>query len=53
MKLLIIVLLGIVIFQSPDARRVTSNLLFSGAELISPDEKEKTIGERIDSFLAE
>ena len=51
MKLIFLVLLFIIIWQSPNARQFTSDGLRSASELISPSDKEMSIGETLDSFL--
>jgi len=52
MKFLLCVIIGVLLWNSTDARQFTSNVLEGAADFIEPDNsKEQTIGERIDSFL--
>ena len=52
MKTILIVIIGVLLWQSTDAREFTSNALQSVSEIIEPDTtKNQSIGERIDSFL--
>jgi len=52
MKTILIVIIGVLLWQSTDAREFTSNALQSASDIIEPDTtKNQSIGERIDSFL--
>jgi len=52
MKTILIVVIGVLLWQSTDARQFTSNILEGASEFIEPDShKEATIGEKIDSFF--
>tara|TARA_Y100000591_G_C21546726_1_gene551611 strand:+ start:84 stop:245 length:162 start_codon:yes stop_codon:yes gene_type:complete len=52
MKTVLIVVIGVLLWQSTDARKFTSNVLQTASDFIEPNNTEnKTIGERIDSFL--
>jgi len=52
MKLFLIAIIGVLLWQSTDARQFTADTLQSMSEIIEPNENKKlTIGETIDSFL--
>ena len=52
MKTVLIVIIGVLLWQSTDARKFTANVLQQASDFIEPNNTEsKTIGERIDSFL--
>ena len=52
MKTVLIVIIGVLLWQSTDARKFTANVLQTASDIIEPDvKKNQTIGERIDSFL--
>ena len=52
MKTALIIIIGILLWQSTDARKFTANVLQQASDFIEPSNtKEKTIGEKIDSFL--
>ena len=52
MKTVLIVIIGILLWQSTDARKFTANVLQTASDMIEPDNtREQTIGERIDNFL--
>ena len=52
MKTVLIVTIGILLWQSTDARKFTANVLQTASDMIEPDNtREQTIGERIDNFL--
>ena len=52
MKIVLIAIIGVLLWQSTDAREFTSNALQSASDIIEPDTtKNQSIGERIDSFL--
>ena len=52
MKTVLVIIIGVLLWQSTDARKFTSNVLQTASDIIEPDVNEnKTIGERIDSFL--
>jgi len=52
MKTILIVVIGVLLWQSTDARQFTSNILEGASEFIEPDSnREETIGEKIDSFF--
>ena len=52
MKTALIIVIGVLLWQSTDARKFTANALQSASDFIEPNNtKSQTIGERIDSFL--
>ena len=52
MKTVLVVIIGVLLWQSTDARKFTANVLQTASEIIEPDTtKNQSIGERIDSFL--
>ena len=52
MKTVLVVIIGVLLWQSTDARKFTANVLQTASDFIEPDvKKNQTIGERIDSFL--
>ena len=52
MKTVLVIIIGVLLWQSTDARKFTANVLQSASDIIEPDvKKNQTIGERIDSFL--
>ena len=52
MKTILILVIGVLLWQSTDARKFTANVLQTAGDFIEPDvKKNQTIGERIDSFL--
>ena len=52
MKTVLVIVIGVLLWQSTDARKFTANVLQSASDIIEPDvKKNQTIGERIDSFL--
>lgn len=52
MKLVLIAIIGVLLWQSTDARQFTADTLQHASEIIEPNENKKlTIGETIDSFL--
>ena len=52
MKTALVIVIGVLLWQSTDARKFTSNVLQTASDFIEPNNtKEQTIGERIDSFL--
>ena len=52
MKIILIGIIGVLLWQSPEARKFTSDALQQASDIIEPDVNEnKTIGEMIDSFL--
>ena len=52
MKTVLIVIIGVLLWQSPDARKFTSDALQQASDFIEPANSEpETIGEMIDSFL--
>ena len=52
MKTILIIVIGVLLWQSTDARQFTSNILEGASEFIEPDShKEATIREKIDSFF--
>ena len=52
MKTILIVIIGVLLWQSTEARQFTSDALQTMSEIIEPDTiKNQSIGERIDSFL--
>ena len=52
MKTALVIVIGVLLWQSTDARKFTANALQSASDFIEPaNTKSQTIGERIDSFL--
>ena len=52
MKTLLIIVIGVLLWQSTDARKFTANVLQTASDLIEPSNIEnQTIGEKIDSIL--
>ena len=52
MKVVLIAIIGVLLWQSTEARQFTSDALETMSEIIEPDTtKNQSIGERIDSFL--
>ena len=52
MRIVLICVLGVLIWQSNDARQFTADALQSASNLIEPDNnRNQTIGEIIDDFL--
>ena len=52
MKTALVIVIGVLLWQSTDARKFTANALQSASDFIEPNNtKSQTIGERIDSFL--
>ena len=52
MKFLLLVIIGVLLWNNNDARMFTADALQSASDFIEPNNTEnKTIGERIDSFL--
>ena len=52
MKFLLLVVIGVLLWNNNDARMFTADALQSASDFIEPNNtKEQTIGERIDSFL--
>ena len=52
MKTALIIVIGVLLWQSTDARKFTANALQSASDFVEPNNtKSQTIGERIDSFL--
>jgi len=52
MKTVLVIIIGVLLWQSTDARKFTANVLQSASDFIEPSNtKEMTIGEKIDSFL--
>ena len=52
MKTALVIVIGVLLWQSTDARKFTSNVLQTASDFIEPSNtKQQTIGERIDSFL--
>ena len=52
MKFLLVVIIGVLLWNNNEARKVTSDVLQTASDFIEPSNtKAKTIGERIDSFL--
>ena len=52
MKTVLVVIIGVLLWQSTDARKFTANVLQTASDFIEPNNtKPQTIGERIDSFL--
>jgi len=49
MKSFLIVVIGILLWQSPDARQFTANTLQTASDIIEPG--EESLREKIDSFL--
>ena len=52
MKFLLVVIIGVLLWNNNEARKVTADSLNNIADIIEPDTtKNQSIGERIDSFL--
>ncbi len=52
MKFLLVVIIGVLLWNNNDARKVTSNALQSASDFVQPSNTQpETIGEMIDSFL--
>ena len=52
MKTVLIVIIGVLLWQSTDARKFTSNVLQTASDFIEPNNtNDQTIGEMIDDFL--
>ena len=52
MKTVLIVIIGVLLWQSPDARKFTSDALQQASDIIEPANSEpETIGEMIDNIL--
>ena len=49
MKTVLVAIIGVLLWQSPDARKFTADVLQQASDFIEP--KDKSIGETIDSFL--
>ena len=49
MKTALVIVIGVLLWQSTDARKFTSNMLQQASDFIEP--QPQTIGEKIDSFL--
>ena len=52
MKFLLVVIIGVLLWNNNDARKVTADALQNMSDFIEPSNtKPQTIGEKIDSFL--
>jgi hypothetical protein len=52
MKFLLLVVIGVLLWNNNDARMITADALQSASDFVEPtNTKDKTIGEMIDSFL--
>ena len=52
MKFLLLVVIGVLLWNNNEARKVTSDVLQTASDFVEPSNtKHQTIGERIDSFL--
>ena len=52
MKFLLLVVIGVLLWNNNDARMFTADALHSASDFIEPNNtKSQSIGERIDSFL--
>jgi len=52
MKTALVIVIGVLLWQSTDARKFTANALQSASDFIEPaNTQPETIGEMIDSFL--
>ena len=52
MKTVLVIIIGVLLWQSNDARKFTSDVLQQASDFIEPANSEpETIGEMIDSFL--
>tara|TARA_R100001443_G_scaffold59663_1_gene69977 strand:- start:284 stop:445 length:162 start_codon:yes stop_codon:yes gene_type:complete len=52
MKTALVIIIGVLLWQSTDARKFTANVLEGASEIIEPaNNRNQTIGEKIDSFL--
>ena len=50
MKVILLAIIGVLLWQSDSARTFASDTLYKAAEIIEPDVSDRTIGETIDSF---
>ena len=51
MKTALILIIGVLLWQSTDARKFTANVLEGASEIIEPSPRNQSIGQKIDSFL--
>ena len=51
MKFALVVIIGVLLWQSDSARSFTADTLYKAAEIVEPDVSNRSIGETIDSFL--
>ena len=52
MKTALVIIIGVLLWQSTDARKFTADVLQQASDIIEPDvKKNQTIGEMIDGFL--
>ena len=52
MKVILVAIIGVLLWQSTEARQFTADSFNNIADIIEPDTtKNQSIGERIDSFL--
>ena len=52
MKTVLVIIIGVLLWQSPEARKFTADALQTASDIIEPANSEpETIGEMIDSFL--
>ena len=52
MKFLLVVIIGVLLWNNNEARKVTSDVLQSASDFVQPaNTQPETIGEMIDSFL--
>ena len=52
MKFLLLIVIGVLLWNNNEARKVTANALQSASDFVQPANSEpETIGEMIDSFL--
>ena len=52
MKLALVIIIGVLLWNNNDARKITANALQSASDFVQPaNTQPETIGEMIDSFL--
>ena len=52
MKLALVIIIGVLLWNNNDARKITSDALQSASDFVQPaNTQPETIGEMIDSFL--
>jgi hypothetical protein len=52
MKIALVIVIGVLLWNNNEARKVTSDVLQTASDFVEPSNtRPQTIGERIDSFL--